>query len=76
MKIITFKPGTKIRTKKHKRGWATGYLNKEGVVIGASPANFGMIRVILNEFGGPFDVYPEEIELIKPFKLKRCRPWK
>lgn len=73
MKILTYKPGTKIRTKKKmKRNWNRSYLNKEGVVVGAGDSS-GCIKVkVLNI---TFDVRPEEIELIKPLRLKKFSAW-
>ena len=73
MKILTIKPGTKIRTKKYERIWVDKFLNQEGIVIGAGHES-GWIRIQV--LGTKFDVVPQEIELVKPLKLKRFSAWK
>jgi hypothetical protein len=74
MKVLTFKPGTKIITRKHNlRSWAKDYLDVEGVVVGAGDKpGWIKIKVKLHTF----DVVPAEIELVKPIKLKSFSAWK
>ena len=70
MKILTIKPGTKIRTKQYKREWGDR-LNMEGFVVG-SGRQTGWIRIEVT--GYRFDVHPKEIEVIK--LPKKFNAWK
>ncbi len=75
MKILTIKPGTKIRTKQGGRPWNKALLNKEGVVVGSS--HYDSPRMItVRVLGDVFSLYSDEFELIKPLRLKKFSAWK
>ena len=79
MKIITYKPGTKVITQEKsspKRIWYPKYLNRIAVVIGAGVFKPDTISIrIEGKDGLTFDAYPEEIRLATPRKIKRVISW-
>ncbi len=77
MKMLTIKPGTKVRTKSKinqlkRRYWSVAFCNSWGTVVGTGKP--GMIKISMR--GHIFDVWPEELVLNKPIKLKKFSAWK
>lgn len=79
MKIVTYKPGTKVITQAENskgRQWLPRYLNKQAIVLGRGRVT-RMIEIQMCEgHSASFDVYPEEISLFIPHKIKKVIWWK